>query len=267
MPLTKDRYTSTECPVIVLRSSKDWPEWRDHIQRTATLLGVWEYCDPTTEKEDLPVLEEPKKPKILKRDPVDLNEKELKNFAAQASKYRDEQCEFTRKLQGLKDIEELIRVTTQDAACWGDNSYYYGDSWKQLRTLSDTFGRPTKEKIEELENEWLKVRLLAQEPVVQQYIRGWENLFKKCVDSRIVKSPSKMSQDKIRLNAMMEPASNSWLADQPWIEMPDCAGSTDDEVDNNDEPKSDDGYWDFLSTTDGGTADDRTRSRSPSIGW
>lgn len=287
MSETKPRYIFTESPVINLRSSKDWPDWLGHIKKTATLLGVWEYCDPTTEKEDLPVLKSPKRPHILDEDPIELlNKKDLKSLASLASKYRKERAEFNEKRCALQNIEELIRSTAGDAGLNAD-SYWSpaGGPWQQLRCLWDVHGRPTEQRIEELEDEWFRIQSLANNPLVQDYVHSWEKLIKACAESRILKSSSKSSRGQILLDAVMGRAWASgtppvWTLERlPWIDIPARAGSVDDENDEGgeddkndekdeiDEPKSNDEHWDFLSTTEEDTTDDRRRSRSPSIGW
>lgn len=270
------RYAMTKSPVLLLRSSEDWVEWRDHIQNAATLLGIWEYCDPATEKEDLPVLKEPKRPAIADADPLKLDDIELEDLKTRVSKYRKERAEYNEKRSALETIEDMIRISVGDDYWhrYSDNAYYSFDGpWKKLRGLSEDFGRPTEKKIMELEDQWHRIQVLADEPVVQEYVRVWESLFKKCVDSRILKSFSKSNRDKILLKAVMEPASGmpapGSLAIQPWIEMPYGGWWVDDDADNKTEEE--DGYWDFLSNTDAdtNTTDDKGRSGSPSltIGW
>lgn len=285
MPKEMTRYTMTKSPVIMLRSSEDWTEWLDHIQKAATLFGVREYCDPALEQEDLPDLKEPRPPSKIFYSPEDLDEKGIEALKAQVIKYRKDLAEFDEKLDALDKIEELIQASVSDA-CWakitGKGHEPFVETWNTLRTLSDVFGRPSKKKMMELEDQWDRLRDLAEKPLVQEYIRGWDSLFKQCVDLRIVQSSSKRIRDTILLNAMMELTSGSeireHLAFQPWIEMPDSGWPQGDDGDDDQTEKDDgwkdDGYWDYLSSADADTPDDTTtddqgqsRPSSPGIGW
>lgn len=196
MPEIMTRYTVAESPVMILRSSKDWPEWRNHIQKAATLAGAWEYCDPATEEEDLPVLSKPKRPAIASEDPLNLDETEFKELAAQVSKYQKEHAEYMTKYYDLETINNLIEASIE-GECWeGDNERFFTSTqnpWRRLRRLSELFGRLTPTKIDELKSQWLRLRTLADEPVVKGYIRGWESLLKEFANFRIVRSSWKSS--------------------------------------------------------------------------
>lgn len=49
MPASKDNppYRLIDnFPIPQLRSREDWPLWKEYIESTTKLCGVWEYCDP-----------------------------------------------------------------------------------------------------------------------------------------------------------------------------------------------------------------------------
>lgn len=266
---------------MILRSSKDWPEWRDHIQRAATVARVWEYCDPATEEEDLPVLSKPMRPAISNEDPLDLDEADFKELAAEVSKYQKEHAEYTRKYYDLETINNLIGMSIE-GECWnGDNERFFTSTqspWRKLRCLQELFGRPTLTKIDELDSQWLRLRILADDPAVKQYIHGWESLWKECVNFRIVKPSWKNSRDKILLDSLTGELVSGALQAQPWIEIPSDSKPADDESkrgvdDKEDNEKENDrqaeasnGQWDILSSTDADTniADERP-SLIPSV--
>lgn len=254
----------TESPTPMLRSSKDWPEWKDHIHKTATLLDIWDHCDPATEKEDLPALKEPERPS-MPYDVVDLDEKEFEEFATQVSSYRKELAAYDEKRFALDTLEDLIHYSISDACqqdVFGSPARMPSEPWEQLRALSDVFDRPSREKIRELQYEWLRLRDVAEKPQFQDYMRRWDKLFKHCASFRMVKSSSKESRDSILLDALRRPASGSGdenregLGDQPWIVMPKFS---DSETETDQEEKAE-SYWDFLSNAE---IDDKPQSQSP----
>ena len=41
-----------DIPVPLLRSRDDWPMWKEYIEKTAKICGVWEYCDPAIDEDE-----------------------------------------------------------------------------------------------------------------------------------------------------------------------------------------------------------------------
>jgi len=79
----------------LLESPADWPKWKAYVEEMIKLCGVWEYCDPSIRRCDLPKLKEPVKPEITSVKPsitsiVDLEPDDFAKLASLVSKYKAE---------------------------------------------------------------------------------------------------------------------------------------------------------------------------------
>jgi hypothetical protein len=96
-----------------LWSADDWRLWKNHIEQVAKKSEIWEYCNPETERADLPCLKEPKEPTIrsvqfLADSLVDLSLSDFTNLHSLASKYKAELATYQKKKHALEDLSNLI---------------------------------------------------------------------------------------------------------------------------------------------------------------
>ncbi|KAF7718329.1 Uncharacterized protein PECH_001079 [Penicillium ucsense] len=191
MPRKQDTESAKERPQSpFLQSSDDWRRWLSHIKSTARSSGIWEYCDPTTERPDLPCLEEPKEPTIrsvksLAESLADLDLSDFTSLHSLAAKYKAELATYREKRRALDDLSNTImksisseyRPLLQDVQ---DQPY------EQLKILSGIFDRPPLRTLEKLQEEWETIQNVGKSYAVQEYVRRWQNLYQQCVDWNLV---------------------------------------------------------------------------------
>lgn len=93
-------------PVPQLRSREDWTTWKDYIEKTAKICGVWEYCDPSnTEDEYLEqkaTLSEPTFATI-RQDAwsiTDLEDADFQKLRKLVKEYKEKRDEHEKKKKG-----------------------------------------------------------------------------------------------------------------------------------------------------------------------
>lgn len=259
-----------------LEGVTNWSKWLEYIQKTATRLDVWEYCNPETEKKDLPDLQEPQTPDAFcmgwSHELEDLDnrqiEERIEKYKSRILKYIKDRDAYRQKCANLRKIEDLIRLTiTADCMnrVFGSRPDMYGAPWDLLRKLRDSLSRPSDRDLEDLEVEWTRLRDTAENPVILSYVDRWTRLIDDLVGLRLVKDvDGEYTPDKILLDSMTEfpyltKDSDYDLGDQPWFQWPESV-NTDTEV------ESGEGKDDDTPDSDSHTSDswpDITRSPTP----
>lgn len=188
MPAPKDNLPyklRAKIPVPQLRSHNEWPLWKEYIEKTAKLCGVWEYCDPAIPKgEDLDLQVKLSAPsfKTVRKDSrkiADLDDTDLQKLRSLVKEYEENKDKLLRKKKAVDAIGDLIYESVSEPYI---KHAQQATPYLQLKALSEAFSGPSPNDINELSSEWLALQQLADSPEIQQYITRWKALFQKCLD-------------------------------------------------------------------------------------
>ena len=113
--------TTNELKVnVILNKPSDWIQWFFIVQNTAKTNKVWEYVDPATKKDNIPVLEPPKRP--TPKDVLstatsisELDQHQLTAYNQLYTEYKDDLRIYQKKEQAINDISNYIVRTTSVA--------------------------------------------------------------------------------------------------------------------------------------------------------
>ncbi|OOQ90808.1 hypothetical protein PEBR_02700 [Penicillium brasilianum] len=205
-----------------LRSRNDWPMWKEYIQKTAKICGVWEYCDPANTAEEYrekkATLSEPTF-KAVRQDAwsiTDLDDVEFKKLHLLVIEYREKKAEVAKKRDAIGAIKKLIARSASPKY----EKYITGlNPYRQLTALSKVFSSPSVEDINQISSEWLALQQLGEKADIQDYVTRWKVLFKKCLDLNLVNGSQeealgKSLMDSQNLATMWKP-----LQFQSWFEQ------------------------------------------------
>ncbi|KAJ5092062.1 hypothetical protein NUU61_006932 [Penicillium alfredii] len=165
---------------VILRSSEDWPKWSSRIQSIAELHAVWQYCNPSTRKKDLPVDEEPIKPTVKSVRPsatglIDLSTDDFTVLASLVSAYKATLAAQRSTQWALQSMQDLIR---DSVAC--EHQHYIADAgsaWEQMVALAAAFQPPS---LQQLQDDWDHLHVVGSVSSIQTYLGLWQALFAKC---------------------------------------------------------------------------------------
>jgi hypothetical protein len=171
-------------PVPQLPSREDWPTWKEYIERTAKICGVWEFCNPANTEDEY--LEQ--KAKLLEPtfrtvcedawSIADLEDAGLQKLWELVKEYKENKDAPGKKRKALEAIRQLIYASVSGPY----TNYIFGATpYYQLAALSKSFSGPSPEDINEVSSEWLALQPLAESPDIQQYLTRWKALFEKCL--------------------------------------------------------------------------------------
>lgn len=192
-----------DIPIPLLRTRDDWPMWKEYIEKTAKICGAWEYCDPAINEDEYleqkATLFEPTF-NTVRPDAcsiTDLDDVDFKKLRSLVKEYKAKKLEFDQRKMAIVAIEELIHasVSGKYTKCIAFVTPYY-----QLKALSKVFSSPSADDINEISSEWLALQQLGEKPDVQEYITCWKELFKKCLDLKLVDG----SQDEALGKSLMD---------------------------------------------------------------
>lgn len=171
-------------PVPQLRSREDWPAWKEYIERTAKICGVWEFCDPAnTEDEYLEQKAKLSEPtfRTVRQDAwsiADLEDADFQKLRKLVKEYRENREGLDEKRKAIDTIQQLIYASVSGPYTryiFGATPYY------QLAALSKTFSGPSPDDINAVSSEWLALQQLAESTDIQHYLSRWKALFEKCL--------------------------------------------------------------------------------------
>jgi hypothetical protein len=99
---------------VILAVPSDWREWFQLIKSSAGYARVWEYVNPDTKPEDLPVLREPEypTPRTINRKATtfaELSEEEQEELKEQRKEYRRIFKLYEKKTDALYEISKNIQ--------------------------------------------------------------------------------------------------------------------------------------------------------------
>lgn len=213
-----------------LWSADDWRSWKSHIEEVAKQSDIWQYCNPATERADLPCLKEPEEPTIrsvrsLAESLVDLDLSDFTNLHSLASKYKAELATYQQKKQALEDLsnEILETISSEYRSLVQD---VHGQPYEQLKILSGIFDHPPRATLKKLQSDWSALQNIGALPDVQNYIQLWQSLYQRCVDWNLV-LPQGRENSFLRERAFFESlvppdeqteAYRKILTFQPWFD-------------------------------------------------
>jgi hypothetical protein len=210
-------------PVPQLRSREDWPAWKDYIERTAKICGVWEFCDPAnTEDEYLEQKAKLSEPtfRTVRDDAwsiTDLEDADFQKLRKLVKEYKENRDELDAKRKAIETIQRLIKSSVSGQY----TKYIFGATpYYQLTELSRTFSGPSPDDINAVSSEWLALQQLAESQDIQQYVTRWKALFEKCLGLKMAMGDPDMALGKSLLDS--QNAATMWkpLQFQFWFVNP-----------------------------------------------
>jgi hypothetical protein len=100
---------------FILRTQADWHKWLLIIKDTAIYHGVWELVNPDTTQQPQPLVEplrpQPSHFKAAATSITDLSVEEREIYAIGYIVYQDIKKDWSEKLRGLSEINNLITGT------------------------------------------------------------------------------------------------------------------------------------------------------------
>lgn len=210
-------------PVPQLRSREDWPAWKDYIERTAKICGVWEFCDPAnTEDEYLEQKAKLSEPTFgTVRDNAwsiaDLEDVDFQKLRELVKDYKENKDVLDQKRNAIETIQQLIKSSISGQY----TKYIFGVTpYYQLTALSRTFSAPSPDAINAVSSEWLALQQLAESQDIQQYVTRWKELFEKCLSLKMAMGDSDMALGKSLMDS--QDAATMWkpLQFQFWFVNP-----------------------------------------------
>lgn len=215
-----------EDPASVLESPDDWPEWKRYAQEVMELCGIWDLCDPSVRKQNLPSLEEPVVPEItsVKRwatSIVDFKPDDFAKLAALVAKYKEDKEMYDWEMEALDQVslfifsfvaepyQELIaytmkcRLTAQTA-------------WRQLVTLTDIMEPVSQSTVLRLCDEWKTGHEEAFLGDGGTYFDFCYGFFRKCQFLKLIKP--EFAPERVLFE--MGHSCSIPLESQEWFQMP-----------------------------------------------
>jgi hypothetical protein len=196
--------------------------WKEYIEKTAKICGVWEYCDPANTAEEYrekkATLSEPTF-KAVRRDAwsiTDLDDADFKKLHLLVIEYREKKAELAKKRDAIGAIKKLIDRSASEKY----TKYIAGlNPWHQLTALSKVFSSPSVDDINQISSEWLALQQLGENADIQDYVTRWKVLFKKCLDLKLVNGSQEEALGKSLMDSQ-DPAT-MWkpLQFQSWFEQ------------------------------------------------
>lgn len=173
-----------------LWSADDWRSRKNHIEQVAKRSEIWEYCNPETERADLPTLKEPEEPTIrsvrsFAESVVDLDLSDFTNLHSLASKYKADLAPYQEKRHALEDLSNTIAetISTEYRRLLQD---VHGQPYEQFKILSGIFDHSPRATLKKLQSDWSALQDLGTSSDVQNYVRQWQSLYQQCVDWNLV---------------------------------------------------------------------------------
>jgi hypothetical protein len=214
-------------PVPQLQSRSDWPTWKEYIEKTSKICGVWEYCDPAnTEDEYLEQTANLSEPtfRTVREDAwsiTDLDDADFQKFRSLVKEYREKRDELDRKRKAIEAIGVLIHASVSKKF----QTYLVGSTpYDKLTALSKAFSGPSPDEINEAASEWDALQQLAESPQIQEYLTRWKALFEKCLDMKMVKSSQEQALGKSLLDSQDQATMWKPLYFQRWFVHPEPYG-------------------------------------------
>ncbi|KAF3398031.1 hypothetical protein F1880_005753 [Penicillium rolfsii] len=212
-----------DIPVPRLRSREDWPAWKEYIERTAKICGVWEFCDPAiTEEQYLEQKVELWEPsyRTVREDAeslADLDDADFQKLQKLVKAYKANREGLVEKREAIDMIQQLIFASVSETF----KSYTFEPTpYYQLAALSKIFLGPSADDINEMSSEWLALQQLVDSPDIQQYLTRWKALFKKCLGLKMSTGTQDQALGMSLLNS--QDAATMWkpLQFQSWFVNP-----------------------------------------------
>lgn len=211
------------------------PLWKEYIESTTRLCGVWEYCDPAAPKDKILELEakisEPSCKSVRKdaQKISDLDDAEFQKLGSLVKEYKEKKHELQEKKKLLDAIGELIVESVSGP--YAREVEYCRTPYDQLQVLAEACRGPSYEEVKELSAEWLELQQLADLPQVRQYVTRWDTLFDNCTALGLASSSSRRKALGNSLLDSQSPAT-SWkpLQFQRWFKKAEL--SSLDQIDS-----------------------------------
>lgn len=168
----------------ILTSPSDWDSWFSVIRSKAKSNNIWQFIDPTTKKEDLPKLVEPRFPLPTMIKPTattdeSLTSAELLQLMTLRADYPDAKKQWRHQKQALLNICVIIKesiaiqhlVYVEDC----DDSAY-----EMIKALHLRLAPTDQSRKAELIAQYHKLGRFTKGSSVDDYLRDWESTYNRC---------------------------------------------------------------------------------------
>src|SRR5205809_3282491 len=101
---------------IILSSPSDWDEWLAVVKSKALMAEIWRFIDPSTDKQQLPILEEPAMPTSTTVNPTkgpyaELDATETMQYKALLANYKRKVSKHDQQAIALRGMCTFIQGT------------------------------------------------------------------------------------------------------------------------------------------------------------
>ena len=174
--------TTNESKVnVILDKPSDWIPWFFVVQDSATNNKVWEYIDPSTEKDKLPKLEPPNRPTPASVLPTatsisDLDQHQLTAYNQLYAEYKDDLRAHQKQEQAISNISDYIVRTTSTAylpLIDGLKTVY-----ERLQALKHALALTTLGRKRDALTQYTALKTYNKRQNVDKWLNSWRNAYK-----------------------------------------------------------------------------------------
>lgn len=173
---------------VILATPSDWREWYQLIKSSAGYAKVWEYINPDTKPEDLPVLTEPEfpTPATVKGNAAtyaQLSKDEQEELKEMRKEYRRLFKIYEKKTDALYEISKNIQGSI-------DRSHLYLLEDKleprdMLVSLRERLAPTEIVRERTLIAKYRKLQKITDDTDIDKWLRDWQTIFTQCKTANI----------------------------------------------------------------------------------
>jgi hypothetical protein len=180
--------TNVQRLAITLNSPSDWEIWIDMIENRARIANVWQFINPTIEKDELPMLTSPTFPMSRDVNPrksivSELTPEELEELKALRNNYKIRNREYEQQKSSIESLHTLVHETVS-------RTYYTylikkSTLYDMLQALKQRVAPSDKARELELIAQYQKLKQTPKNQNIESWLRQWETTYNNCIEANL----------------------------------------------------------------------------------
>ena len=183
--------TSTQSPVrttIILTGPNDWDEWLEVIKTKAEAGKVWEYVDPSQEKDKLKTLNRPEVPKAKDVNPAkntisELTPDELDELKLLRYDFKHCLQLYERQDTALSTLKSFIQETISRPFL--SYTFKKESTYEVLVSLRQRVAPSDRARKLELTQWYTKLKKAPKSHNIDTWLQSWEQTYTECKDLKL----------------------------------------------------------------------------------
>jgi hypothetical protein len=172
--------TSTQ---VILTTPSDWRQWIQMIKSAAIQADIWEYVNPDTEKNDLPICEEPEEPTYRTVNPAAAAYKDLEDI--EREELRDLRGTYKRKYKEYREQKTALGALIKSIQGTVDRKNHYlledcNTPFDMLISLKKRLSPTQKVRERDLAAAYHKLQQIPKDSDLDDWLAEWQVVYTQC---------------------------------------------------------------------------------------